>query len=266
MNIYIISYPGGACGTFITYFINRHKSFANPWTVGEYVTINRKSIPHGSYHFQGMHGIYDYEYQLRFANIPGRPDNKYCRMDNIERAHYNKMLQVGKFRREGSFSKQPDHQWMQYRAYDNSVGETITDWIYGHNIASNKKFGFNDYRNQTPESIAMLPEPVHLPGYFLQNPNYLVADAHNNTYKHITITVPLAQSTRKFTRCQIPKKHILPSLELHHHLPIPNVCLDIYNLLNLDDLEYNKLLDFIEQPPLDNWKELITDYRTAINY
>jgi hypothetical protein len=262
MNIYIISYPGGACGTFITYFINRHKSFANQWTIGEYVNSNRNSIPNGSYHFLGNSGIFDYEYQLRFANIPGRAGNKYCKMDSIERKHYYKMLKIGRFIRDDSFSDQLDHQWMHYRAYDNSIGEPITDWIYNHNIVNNKKFGFNAYENLTPESIAILPEPAHLPSYFIEHPDYLVTDAHNNTYKHVTITFPVS----KFTRCHVPTKHILPSLELQHHLPIPTVCLDIYNLLNLDDLEYTKLLDFIEQPPLDNWKELITDYRTTIRY
>jgi hypothetical protein len=43
------------------------------------------------------------------------------------------------------------------------------------------------------------------------------------------------------------------------------VCVDPYKLLKLDNIEYNKLLTFIEEEPLANWKHIITEYVDTIN-
>jgi hypothetical protein len=49
-------------------------------------------------------------------------------------------------------------------------------------------------------------------------------------------------------------------------IAVPMFSINLGKLFDHDQTEYTKLLDFIEQPPLDNWKELITDYCSVINY
>jgi len=43
------------------------------------------------------------------------------------------------------------------------------------------------------------------------------------------------------------------------------VYIDPYKLLTLNDNEYNKLLTFIEEKPLTNWKDIIVEYVNTIN-
>jgi hypothetical protein len=43
------------------------------------------------------------------------------------------------------------------------------------------------------------------------------------------------------------------------------VCVDPYKLLKLDANEYNKLLTFIDEKPLSNWKDIITEYVNTIH-
>jgi hypothetical protein len=62
------------------------------------------------------------------------------------------------------------------------------------------------------------------------------------------------------------KKQMGNMRDLRKSLNVPLHVVNLQELLDCDKNEYNKLLDFIEQPPLDNWKELITDYRITINY
>jgi hypothetical protein len=120
------------------------------------------------------------------------------------------------------------------------------------------------------DSISLTPSPAHHPALFVYHPDYIVgSDSSNNIYKHISIL-----TNSKFTRivgtAQYPEafdlEQITRNKELRKALNVPLHTIQLLNLLDCDTNEYNKLLDFIEQPPLDNWKELITDYRTAIKY
>lgn len=43
------------------------------------------------------------------------------------------------------------------------------------------------------------------------------------------------------------------------------ICLDIAKILKCDDVEYNKLLEFINCPALENWKVHIVDYKKALD-
>ena len=42
-------------------------------------------------------------------------------------------------------------------------------------------------------------------------------------------------------------------------------CIDIAKILKCDEDEYKKLLDFIKEPPLENWKTHICEYKKQIN-
>jgi hypothetical protein len=45
----------------------------------------------------------------------------------------------------------------------------------------------------------------------------------------------------------------------------PLMELDIVSLLDKSDSEYQKLLDFIGEDSLDNWKDMVDVYKAAVN-
>lgn len=47
-------------------------------------------------------------------------------------------------------------------------------------------------------------------------------------------------------------------------LNIDHYVVNLENILNLDDNEYNKLIDYLETDSLSNWKDVVTDYKKLI--
>jgi hypothetical protein len=140
-----------------------------------------------------------------------------------------------------------------------SYHNTIDEWF------NNVK---DSYLNPDFGSISFTPSPSHAPAFFVHYPNYIVGTGDYN-YKHITI---LVDSNFKRISAAIDKPETLDTFyrdnieDMVRYSPVPAHVINLLPLLDCDTNEYNRLLGFIEQPPLDNWKELITDYRTAIKY
>jgi len=249
MNVYILTYKGGACGTFINYFINRHKSFPNQICIGECIKGNLNQLVDDDVHFHRIsrHQLSDYAYIS----------------DNYEEIVKNKRL-------AGLDLKKLDDIWRRRSGPGHDHGICVT---YGGIDAWRKSRICHDHRdiflNMEFDSISLTPSPAHHPAFFVYHPNYIVGSDSNNIYKHISIL-----TNSKFRRIKNADKYPQAfdlkqttfNKELRKAMNVPLHTIHLLNLLDCDTNEYNKLLDFIEQPPLDNWKELITDYRTAIKY
>jgi hypothetical protein len=261
MNIYILTYKGGASGMFINYFINRHKSFPNPIRIGTPIKGDRSSLSDdSSVHFTmfGKQQITDVLYV---------------------RDHYTDMTDH-LYREDGEMSdmNHPGVSWYGCDSYklnqitgcyfNKSVNDDMFD-NYHNTIDEWFKNVKDSYLNPDFDSISFTPSPSHAPSFFVHHPNYIVGTGGDYNYKHITV---LVDSTFKRIAASTSKPETLDT-HYYHNVevmskcsPVPIHVIDLLKLIECDTNEYNKLLDFIEQPPLDNWKELITDYRTAINY
>jgi hypothetical protein len=124
------------------------------------------------------------------------------------------------------------------------------------------------FMNQNFDSISFIPAPVHLTKFFTLFPEYIVSNGDYN-YKHITISIP-KEFDRISSAFKDPHRFYnqqpMTFKKMEDAISVPMFIINLGKLFDHDQAEYTKLLDFIEQPPLDNWKELITDYCSVINY
>jgi hypothetical protein len=236
---------------FINYFINRHKSFPNPIRIGTPIKGDRSSLSDdSSVHFTmfGKQHISDVLYV---------------------RDHYNEMTEH-LYREDGEMSEYgcDSYKLNQIINFNKSVTDEMFDSY--HNTIDEWFNNVKDsYLNPDFDSISFTPSPSHAPSFFVHHPNYIVGTGGDYNYKHITV---LVDSNFKRIAAATSKPETLDTRydstveEMSKWSPVPAHVINLLPLLGCDTNEYNKLLDFIEQPPLDNWKELITDYRTAINY
>jgi hypothetical protein len=277
MNVYILTYPSGGCGNFINYFINRHQSFPNPSYIGTAEFGDRKSLANDNgIHFEDNIVLDDYIYvRDNYDNIISQLGLNDC----YDSGTANKLKRtLGRVHAGlGTNSNLP-----QPAVYDNYYG-SIRDWnsLYHYErigyvffkplLMDKKKLPRNDlvwFMNQSFDSISFIPTPVHLPKFFTLFPEYIVSNGDYN-YKHITISIPKEfdrissafKNTHKFYNDQP-----IAFKKMEDAIAVPMFIINLGKLFDHDQTEYNKLLDFIEQPPLDNWKELITDYCSVINY
>jgi len=251
MNVYILTYKGGACGTFINYFINRHQSFPNPSCIGNLIKGDRSSLSDdSSVHFTmfGKQHIADVLYV---------------------RDHYNEMTEH-LYREDGEMSEYgcDSYKLNQIIKFNETANDEMFDSY--HNTINEWFNNVKDsYLNPDFDSISFTPSPSHAPSFFVHHPNYIVGTGGDYNYKHITVLVDsnfkrIAAATSKPETLDTHYYHNVE--EMSKWSPVPIHVIDLLKLIECDTNEYNNLLDFIDQPPLDNWKELITDYRTAIKY
>jgi hypothetical protein len=245
MNVYIVTYPGGACGTFITYFINRHRSFPNPTHIGRLVHGNEKLLLSSTD-------------SIHFGNGVVINDDRYIH-NNLE----NVMTSLNKIYTRSTSDNhiRIDNTLLSHRKRYNS-NKPINIWLNEY-----KKIPMDNidqmFLNEEFSAFAFIPRPSHGLEFFIHHPHY-ISQGSMYDYKHITVDVDFKLNRiRCNDNAQEAHQHI-PQLKDSLHVPLHVI--NLVNLLDCNLIEYTKLLDFIEQPPLDNWKELITDYRTAIRY
>jgi hypothetical protein len=241
MNIYILTYPPGTCGNFINYFINRHKSFPIPEHIGKPITSPDNSLADNKVHYKRTIRIFDSDYIKSNREAIERTlselghNNIESRIDNI----FN------------------DHELESTKNISYNSNNDIHAWAKDYQRKSTVDNVNPIYLNEEFDSISFIPIPTHNLRFFIDHPHYI-------DHKHITINLSsefsrLTSATLKRTLNEC--KYIS---QLKDSIQTPLHVIDLLDLLNHSLPEYNKLLDFIEQPPLDNWKELITDYTDTI--
>jgi hypothetical protein len=170
---------------------------------------------------------------------------------------------------QGAYKKMQKTLLHNHHYYDNYCG-SVPYWNSSYHeqrvhATQNKRRQSHlsiTFLNQSFDSVAFRPSPMHTPNFFELFPDYIIKSSNDN-YKHITVSID-----DMFNR--ITTKHLK---DLSHNIEkmrdaidVPLHVINLVNLLDCNLNEYNNLLGFIEQPPLDNWKELITDYCSVINY
>jgi hypothetical protein len=124
------------------------------------------------------------------------------------------------------------------------------------------------FLNTNFTKISFIPRPIHTHAFFCYYQDYIVDPQYE--YKHIAVLM-----TPGFRRLGVnmdkgrlkKQKHCIDMLKIRLPLiGVPVFELNIHLLLECNEDEYQRLIDFIDEEPLDNWKEIITDYRTAIRY
>jgi hypothetical protein len=248
MNIYILTYPGGGCGNFINYFINRHRSFPNPTHIGQLVHGNEQLLLWSS--------------SRHFKNIVMIADHKY-----VHNNHDNVMTSLNKIYTDQSATNRTriDYVLQQHPKRYNS-NEPISTWFNEYkkipmdSIDQKRK---QIFLNEEFSAFVFIPRPSHGVEFFIHHPHY-ISQGSMYDCKHITVDVDFKLNRIRWSASSMIAHRQIPQLKDSLHVPLHVI--NLLKLIECDTNEYNKLLDFIEQPPLDNWKELITDYRTAINY
>jgi hypothetical protein len=236
--IYLLWFRGGTCGTFISQFINTHTNFISQPT-GKIITSPRPHIPAGSSHIERTRAAIDTVYIAKNYDAikSSTSDKSYENRNNITR----------------------------FNNYAKETGNSPSPKIYDYNLNGD----INIHYKSANDRICLIP----------YDHSFAFATDHTSFFStwpyslyNLVITVPRTPMFSRFSKSRkqlmIDKLfdqqdracHTFTNMERPYH------SLDIYELLKCNENEYNNLLDFIDQPPLDNWKELITDYRTAIKY
>ena len=231
--LYTVWFPQGTAGTFFIYFISLHSNFYH-------------------YTLQYLHWLYGHRAN---SNITKHP--VHCQLYN-----HNKTKIVYAWwkikKKNGIQIKQnlPDMN-------DNYPPLQLKDFLYQFKIdhadtINSKKLIFKQVSHKDPNSVIDDNKFLKNIVFFNTNDDYTWADNRNK--KNIN-------SLNDFVRFEIQKtynhKAITKKLKEHE---CKYTLINIYKLLKLNDNEYKKLLNFINEEPLNNWKSIIDEFKKTIQF
>ena len=223
---YNIIYPLGASGSFFMYFISKHENFLH----------------------------YDIKY--------------------LSENYIDEFGQAG----EVPIDAVAIHDNLQYKG-TGECPDIKKNTIWWYREISFLAF-IEQFRYSSGNKIIIIPSPhqpsrqqfsfTELPLELLQQQKHIIFNStdwtwvNNRNKKHMTEFTIISEEDQ----VQWAKHWTSDNLKLGNFYKQHNckyVYINPYKLLTLDDNEYNKLLTFIEEKPLTNWKETITEYVTTIN-
>jgi hypothetical protein len=271
--IYLVLYESGLCGNLVLQILNAHNNFPHQKRIG--------SINHNPRNYMfADHKHYDREFTI--------VDEGYLS------EHYDEILNSN----DGVEFKKPFNSgYRRHYSDPQTADETLANLDYESNVfvALTTKYqsGLNNYivnsdgniqpwansrllpprgkgikvfKNDRFSKIAFVPSPFHAPGFFVEFPSY-ISDNTEYQVKYIMIT-----ASADFNRIKKDKQWKLERMSEYDDLisifdimDKPLMELDIVSLLDKSDSEYQKLLDFIGEDSLDNWKDMVDVYKAAVN-
>jgi len=243
---YTISYPVGSCGIFFMYFISKHENFLH----------------------------YDIEYSLE----------NYMAVVIKE---YYPGINISKLSKLDINGQDPVDVKTTY-----SNGQT-TQALYKTNRWSNTSWRFKEisflkyieqFNNSQKNKIIIKPSPHssyqdkidNIAIDILQMQKHIMLKCDDWTWVYnrnknlmLRFTTIDSKAYNYFNKDKsfngLPIEYYLNLCNFYEQHNCKYVHIDPYKLLKLDENEYNKLLTFIKEKPLTNWKETIIDYVNTLN-